>query len=120
MLNPHRKKKSGFLNVVKFLNSKEIGYEFTSKDASAQMPYMSNYTVYIYISYFHEVGFLEKIESKPHKFKLKYHIPDELNTTILYKIRNEIIYGKGSWKDWFIKLDDRIKLMYEEKYGQSL
>jgi hypothetical protein len=113
-----RKPNRGFGRVVDFLNQQKIGTTFNSKQVSEQLKGVVPSTCYLYLKNLEILKYLEKTNTRPILYTIVARIPDELNTVILGQILTEILY-RPSWKDWFMEMDHRIKILYHKQYGEG-
>lgn len=89
-----------------YINSQDIGYIFNVKETVKllDIPYA---TINIYRQYLTEIGILEYI--KQSHYKIIIHIPERMNSNILFKLFSKKKYNKrDDWKSWFLSMDDKI------------
>lgn len=113
-----RKPRGSFAQIVKYLNSHEVGFTFNIFQIKSYLNFIVPSTLFFYLKKFWLLGFLEKVETNPISYTIVRKIPDKLNTVIMMRLYSEII-SRPSWKDWFVILEDRIDKLYEQHYGEE-
>jgi hypothetical protein len=113
-----RRKKSVFLKIINYLNKQPIGFIYTA-DKIASGANVLKSSVHAYSDYFCVTGFVRKSQlGKIVEYELIKHFPDTLNTTILNELVTEI-YMDDTWQNWFMEIENRIQMKYNEKYGDK-
>jgi hypothetical protein len=71
---------------------------------------IADYSVDLYRLALTHIGVLEWV-SRSH-YRKKCSIPPTFTTTKLFKLKTQMTWGKSrDWRDWFMKLEDRLNIM---------
>lgn len=97
-----RLEQSGWAQIKRYINSKDIGYVFTRRELLENLDQVKGSTIDTYRGYL-EIFFILR-RAGYGKYELIQKIPDEMNTSHFTRL-----ISQEKWKRWFMPIKDRLE-----------